>query len=253
MFGDEWSGHEVRTGEPWNDLRPVEKRKTEIEAFLVKLDDRLRELDSENTADLTLAERDRRGEEYGALKSKQRKLRKEYHDLPDLTNCTHELPERFDRRCAVESELKNAFKEGDLQLMLGDGVPIEWDRWAAEAQFHVDFYLSTVRAPEQFGAMGIGPALVPMQSFDGWITRFGPGALKSGEMTITAQLERYLREQFEKDPHEEISKSEFKLRAAAEFSEHNNYSGEEFDRVWRIVASPSRKTPGRKRKKSRIN
>lgn len=245
MFGGDWSGQEVRARPPEADLRKVQKQRDQIEAQLQDFGAQLDALREEKTTDFSPLELDRRGDKLLAIKAAQKDCRRQLMALPDLTNTNNESAERFDRRCAVENELRQAFENEKLLLIAGDGLTVVWKQWVDEPDFTVDFYLSTVTCPADVAAAGIAPAFVMSEAFDKWVMRFPFGMLGRPVPPLMTQIEDWLIDAIKDDPQKRISAAEFRTRAKKQFPDAKKA---QVETAWNKVAPPSRTRSGRKPK-----
>lgn len=245
MFGKDWSGQEVRARPPETDLRKVQSQQAKLEAQLIELEAQLAALLGENATDLSPLETDRRGDSLLAIKAAQKECRRQLIALPDLTNTNNESAERFERRCAVEGELRQAFDSSKLSLIAGDGLTVVWSQWVVEPDFAVDFYLSTVTCPASIVSAGVAPAFVVAEDFDKWVSRFPFGMIGRPVPPLQTRVEDWLKAAIADDPHNRITAAEFRDRARAQFSDA---SKTQVETAWNKVAPPSRTGPGRKPK-----
>lgn len=245
MFGGDWSGQEVRARPPETDLRKVQKHQADIETQLMKLEAQLVALLEESASDLSPLEMDRRGDRLLAIKAAQKECRRQLVALPDLTNTNNESAERFERRCAVEGELRQVFDCAKLSLIAGDGLTVVWSQWAVEPDFSVDFYLSTVTCPASIVSAGVAPAFVVAEDFDKWVSRFPYGMIGRPVAPLQTRIEDWLKDAIGNDPHNRITATEFRDAARTQFSDA---SKTQVETAWNKVAPPSRTVPGRKPK-----
>lgn len=245
MFGSDWSGQEVRARPLETDLRKVQKQQADIETQLIKLEAQLVALLEESATDLSPLEMDRRGDRLLAIKAAQKECRRQLIALPDLTNSNNESAERFERRCAVEGELRQAFDSAKLSLIAGDGLTVVWSQWVVEPDFLVDFYLSTVTCPAGIVSAGVAPAFVIAEDFDKWVNRFPFGMIGRPIPPLQTRIEDWLKDAIANDRHNRITAAEFRNRARAQFPAA---SKSQIKVAWDKVAPKSRTTPGRKPK-----
>ncbi|MCK0140015.1 hypothetical protein [Aliiroseovarius sp. F47248L] len=246
MFGEDWSGQEVRTGAPTMDLRPIKAEQEAIEIRLLSIADRQAAIRGEVNLQLSPEERERVGGETIALREEQIELRVRRSELPDLTHMTNEDAERFERRCAVETELRTAIQNGALRLIAGDGLIVEWNKWAMEDGFNVNFYLSTVQVPASILSTGSAPALVLIEEFETWLKRFGVPTAPPDPIPLITQLENFFREQFKGDPELLTPREAFFDLASKTFPDA---SLRKLRQAWDNAAPDERRKGGRKRKR----
>lgn len=245
MFGNDWSGQEVRARPPETDLRKVQSQRAKLEAQLMELEAQLATLLGESDIDLSPSEMDRRGDRLLAIKAAQKECRRQLIALPDLSNTSNESAERFERRCAVEGELRQAFDNAILSLIAGDGLTVVWSQWADEPDFSVDYYLSTVICPAGIVSAGVAPAFVVAEDFDKWVSRFPFGRVGRPVPPLQTRVEDWLKAAIADDPHNRIRAAEFRNRARAQFPVA---SKSQIKVAWDKVAPKSRTKPGRKPK-----
>lgn len=245
MFGNAWSGQEIRTGPSANKQSALKAELAVLEARLLTLEVEHQEIKSVDASLFSDGERDRRSARLNEIYDEQNTLRQEIVQFPNLRNMCLEDEERYERRSQVQAELRTAFEIGALHLIAGHGFTVDWRTWSKAEGFHFDFYLSSISVPASVTNPYTAPALIIREDFNVWVKRFSGNPETPLELTPEAQLEIFLLEQFKADPSANIPRSEIERSAQAKIE---GLTQRGFAAVWRTVAPEIRKQAGRKRK-----
>ncbi|MBD3678669.1 MAG: hypothetical protein HUJ27_09735 [Rhodobacteraceae bacterium] len=230
MFGPEWTGSEAWARER-ADADMVRAQRRSIIDQLNSLRIRIEDLERVEVDETDSEMRRERGDQFRHMYDERERLKRSLHDLPVLDDSFIRDSDMFKRRCAVEDELREAFRSGDLMLLQGCSTVVEWDRWANSTDFQVNYALSMIRSSNSLQiAARRGPGFVRRVEFDTWIKRFGIMPDGSGSLESDAQARNWLRAEVAKtNGKKRMKKSEYYLEAKREIPDLGRRA---FERAW---------------------
>lgn len=174
------------------------------------------------------------------------RLKRRLSGLPHVTDWWVADHEAFARRQRIEDELRAAFAQGDLDLLIAPSEIVQWQSWSRLADFKVYFGLSMVRVPfAHAGRRRRGPAFVSKLALSQWLERFGLPDPAGGELTPQAQLKIWLKEQVRENEPKKYSKASYRNEALAIIPK---ITARAFDTVWDQTVPKSWRQSGRTRK-----
>jgi len=170
-------------------------------------------------------------------------LKRRLTGLPDVTDWWVADFAAFERRRRVEDELRAAFDQGDLQLLVGPTELVQWRSWSGYADFKVYFGLSMVRVPFAHAGKRRGPAFVPKISLEPWLERFEAFDDATDILTPKARLKVWLQDKVRTCAPKERTKSAYRASAREEIP---RLSARTFNLVWDQTVPDSWKKSGRR-------
>lgn len=89
--------------------------------------------------------------------------------LSDALRGPEQNQEIFDRRSTVQRRIERAFSHGELALVFGTGLLVDWDKWASRWAFRVSFAQSLIYAPSDLSSTRRATGFVERKVFEDWL------------------------------------------------------------------------------------
>lgn len=169
MYGDSWTGFET-TYRPKADISVLRQQyKSAARDFEQRLGQAkfLRMNYPENATDVEYQSHQKDIETAEAASADARSRRDQ---LSDALRVPEQNQENFERGASVQRRLVRAFGHGELTLVFGTGLQVEWDKWARHAAFRVSFAQSLIYAPSDFSSTRRKTGFVKRKAFDDWLS-----------------------------------------------------------------------------------
>ncbi|GGE43649.1 hypothetical protein [Actibacterium pelagium] len=246
IFGSEWQGDEVGA-RPVADPNSIKKQRYEFRNKIAELDGQIAPLQAQFGIDLDIEEAKETSEKLRPLKQKRSALVLEFNNLPYLTESWVASDNAFKRRMRVENELRAAFREEKLELILSTADVVKWRHWEEYSDFKVYFDLSMVRLPLSHTQQRRRAAgFVRKPDLDAWLVRFGAAKI-TGEPEEREHLRNWLEDKVRSDKAKARSKESYRAEAQRRFP---SITIRMFNSVWDQAVPEAWKQPGRTRTKS---
>jgi len=168
MYGDIWTGYET-TYRPKADLSVLrQKHKNAARDFDQHLGQAklLRMHYPENATDVEYRSHQA---DIIAAEAAAADARLKRDQLSDALRVPEQNQENFDRGAGVQRRLVRAFSHGELALIFGTGLQVEWGKWARHATFRVSFAQSLIYAPSDLSGTRRATGFVERKAFDDWL------------------------------------------------------------------------------------
>lgn len=243
VFGRDWTGKEA-FAKPADDPTNIKQERESLVSRIMELE---KEAYPYNRLLATDAGTDAFNAANAALypiDAEIRDIKEALSSLPDTLNSLVTDFEAFTRRRKIEQILTDAFKAGDLNIVLGNSFVLDWKTMIRMRGFKLYFGLSMARVPkEYYSGPRHAPAFLNTTDFWGWLNQtFEPSEI-SGTKTKQAQAEAFLAEKVKTNKPKQFSKDEYREEAKALIP---GLSDQAFDRAWAKVVPESWKSKGRK-------
>ncbi|WP_368344806.1 hypothetical protein [Pelagovum sp. HNIBRBA483] len=170
-------------------------------------------------------------------------LERKLSRIPHVSDTWLADHEAYARRCKVEADLKAAFHDEELTLILGGNEVAQWKSWERSRDFRVYFSLSMTIPPREYsGTRRREPAFLKKDEFFEWLERYEPSSEEeTANLTPEKRCEIWLNECVKTMKAKERSKDEFRFEAMDKF---NGLSRRAFERIWASTVPPSWKASG---------
>lgn len=245
IFGSAWRGTEALA-------RPTHSPET-IRAKRIALTDQVKSLAIEAVPHqealklpLSASEHQAASDNLGRISNRRSSLVAALRALPDLSDSFLVSDHAsYERREAVERELREAFDSKALTLLAPTGTVVEWRLWSRLPDFRIYFALSMVRVPRAYVAHNRRlPVFVPTSQLEAWLLRFGSPPEGARSYTPEEACEIWLAEQVRLNPTKNRSKEAFEAEAQESIDE---LSKRAFERAWQKTVPQSWAKAGRRR------
>jgi len=227
MFGSEWRGTEAIAA-PVNGRDDLRESQQRIENRLLRLRQEDRRLGEEVKSNPSEAERKQIGIESAQIWEERDRLRQELNSLPEVSVSSIEDSEAFTRRTIVEKELRNAFRDRDLDLWFYPNEHLSYSELESRPHFGLSFALSIVVFPMRQNYQSRRcAALVSKANVHNWLDRFSGNEAQPGELSPAEKCRVWLRKSAK--GKKQMEKAGYRSEALTKFP---GLSARAFDRVW---------------------
>ncbi|UWR30978.1 hypothetical protein K3758_05470 [Sulfitobacter sp. W002] len=167
MYGDLWTGYETTYG-PESDLSALrQQQKNAAREFDQQLGHakflRMHYPENASDAEYLSHQKDIKSAETASAAARTKR-----DQLSEALRGPEQNQAGFERGASVQRRLVRAFSRGELALIFGTGMQVNWDEWARHSTFRVSFAQSLIYAPSDLSSIRRATGFVERKAFDDW-------------------------------------------------------------------------------------